>query len=294
MTYLTEYETSIHLGTMATVFQAEVYAIGHSANYINRHATELIEKGIRNVDIVTDSMAALQAIDAYIFTSKLVKDCFLELEKADNKIPIKIHWIKAHVGHEGNERADLLAKKGASTVNTCVEPIIPVPKSWIKGKIKMYVHDEWKQRWEGIQEARQTRIFFPEPNIRKSKKLMSYDKQTCGKMFRWISGHSFHRYHNYLTDPERFGSSMCRACREEREETSHLFAFCGGLAHVRMRLLGKAMLDQKFDWQPHQLISMIEITDKLYPEEGVKGDIPTSIGQEGLADIGLTLANDEN
>jgi hypothetical protein len=28
---------------------------------------------------------------------------------------------------------------------------------------------------------------------------ISYDKPICAKLFRWISGHSFHRYHNYLT-----------------------------------------------------------------------------------------------
>jgi hypothetical protein len=43
----------------------------------------------------------------------------------------------------------------------------------------------------------------------------------------------------------------------------------------------------------HQLISMIEIIDRLYPEEGVKGNIPTRIGHEGLEDIGLTQENDE-
>jgi ribonuclease HI len=57
---------------------------------------------------------------------------FEELEKAHEAIPIKIHWIKAHVGHEGNERADQLAKKGAVAINPCVEPIIPVPKTWNK------------------------------------------------------------------------------------------------------------------------------------------------------------------
>jgi hypothetical protein len=59
---------------MATIFQAEVYAIGHSANYVKRHAEQLKEKGIRHIDIITDSRAALLALDSYVFVSKLVKD----------------------------------------------------------------------------------------------------------------------------------------------------------------------------------------------------------------------------
>jgi hypothetical protein len=110
-------------------------------------------------------------------------------------------------------------------------------------------------------------------------------------MFRWISGHSFHRYHNYLTDPDKFETSLCRACKEKREETSHLYAFCDGLAHVRMRILGKTLLEPSFEWQPHQLISMIEIIDKLYPEEGIGGNMANGNDnrQDGLEDM-----DDEN
>jgi hypothetical protein len=84
-------------------------------------------------------------------------------------------------------------------------------------------------------------------------------------------------------------------CKEEREETNHLFAYCGGLAHARMRVMGKAMLEENFDWQPHQLLSMINIIDKLYPEEGESGSIPTreGNGQDDRMDIGLTNAHED-
>jgi hypothetical protein len=94
-------------------------------------------------------------------------------------------------------------------------------------------------------------------------------------------------------DSTRFGTSLCRACKEDREETSHLIAFCDGLAHPRMRVFGRAMLDPHFEWQPHQLLSMIEIIDKLVPEEGTYGNIPTANDRpDGLEDIGLTNAHE--
>jgi hypothetical protein len=74
---------------------------------------------------------------------------------------VKIHWTKAPVGHEGNERADQLAKDGTWKINFCTEPILPVPLAWVKGRIKQFLHREWTNRWLGNNEARQTKIFFP-------------------------------------------------------------------------------------------------------------------------------------
>jgi hypothetical protein len=78
-------------------------------------------------------------------------------------------------------------------------------------------------------------------------------------------------------------------CKEEREETSHLFAFCGGLVHLRMKIIGQLTLDTQFTWQPHQLVQMIEHIDKLYPEIDTPGQIPTYNNQENDSreDIGL-------
>jgi ribonuclease HI len=35
-----------------------------------------------------------------------------ELDRLQQIVMVKIHWTKAPVGHEGNERADQLAKDG--------------------------------------------------------------------------------------------------------------------------------------------------------------------------------------
>jgi ribonuclease HI len=73
------YEQSSYLGTMATVFQAEVYAIGMAARYISSHIELLM--ATTNIDIVTDSKSALQAIDSTTTSSKLVMDCMKELDR---------------------------------------------------------------------------------------------------------------------------------------------------------------------------------------------------------------------
>jgi ribonuclease HI len=261
------HEQSTYLGNMATVFQAEVYAIGSAAHYIFNHREILAE--ITEIDFVTDSKSALQAIDSITTSSKLVTDCMRELDRLQEVAAIKIHWIKAHVGHEGNEKADQLAKHGTTKINFNTEPIIPVPKTWVKNRIRQYLHQEWTKRWLGNNEARQTKIFFPEPNGKLTKRLLTYDKQTCAQIFRWISGHSFHRYHNSLVYPNKFESPKCRLCDANKEETSHLFAYCPGLAQIRMRVCGQQRLSDNFKWTPTMLLAMIKEIDKVCPEEGM-------------------------
>jgi ribonuclease HI len=269
------HEQSSYLGTMATVFQAEVFAIGQSAHFVDNHPTMLT--GINQIDIITNSKAALQAIDGLITSSKLVKDCMTALDKLQQRAKITIHWTKAHVGHEGNEKADELAKIGTTRINYATEPIIPVPKAWVRNKIHTYINTEWTNRWKGLTEARQTKIFFPAPNAKLTQKLLNYDKTNCARLFRWTSGHSFHRYHNHLLQPEVFTSPKCRACQNANEETSHLYAFCPGLAHIRIKTLGAVQLNENFEWKPQQLMAMINEIDKLYPEEGKPGDMTNNL-----------------
>jgi ribonuclease HI len=252
---------------MATVYQAEIYAIGQAVLHIINHP-ELINNGVEQIDIVTDSKSALLALDALTTNSKLVKDCMAMLEKLQTKVKVSIHWIKAHVGHEGNEKADQLAKLGTQKLSYHVEPILPVPLSWTKGKIRAYLYKEWTDRWQSINEARQTKIFFPKPNPKKSKQLLAYDKPTCARLFRWISGHSFHRYHNHLTSPSKYDDPTCRTCGNSREETHHLFAYCTGLTPSRMKICGLPILPEPFGWTPATLLSMIKEIENICPEEG--------------------------
>jgi ribonuclease HI len=260
------FEQSSYLGSMASVFQAEVFAIGQAAHYINTSRDKNQE--INQIDIISDSRAAIQALEGLVTSSKLVKDCMTELDKLQQTYNVKLHWTKAHVGHIGNEKADELAKEGTKKINYATEPILPVSKSWVNKKIRDYLTDEWTHRWQSTSEARQTKIFLPKPNAKISAKLLSYDRPTCAKLFRWISGHSFHKYHNSLLQPDTFPEPSCRACGNKKEETSHLFAFCKGLEQIRIRTTGQQILPDNFTWTPHMLLTMVNEIDKICPEIG--------------------------
>ena len=63
------------------------------------------------IKVFSDSRAAIQALDSNIVSSQLVKDTVAQLNIIGNKVNrLEISWIKAHVGHEGNKKADQLAR----------------------------------------------------------------------------------------------------------------------------------------------------------------------------------------
>jgi hypothetical protein len=48
-----------------------------------------------------------------------------------------------------------------------------------------------------------------------------------------------------------------------------------------------------FEWTPHQLLTMIQAIDCIYPEEGMPGNISNNIDpQTGRTDVGLQQPND--
>ena len=104
-------EGSRRLPDEATVFQAELMAI-KLAMYELAGKLEALDRYIK---VFSDSRAAIQALNSAIITSQVVKDTISALYLVGGKVDrLEIAWIKAHVGHWGNERADQLARESSS------------------------------------------------------------------------------------------------------------------------------------------------------------------------------------
>ena len=59
------------------------------------------------IKILVDSQAALKALCSKDIKTEMVRRTVEELSKLGFEIPqLTLTWIKAHVGHEGNELAD--------------------------------------------------------------------------------------------------------------------------------------------------------------------------------------------
>jgi hypothetical protein len=153
-----------------------------------------------------------------------VLECKTLLNSLQSQVPVALQWVKAHVGHAGNELADTWAKKGADTMAEIVEPFLPLSLKWIKTKINNHLLQLWTERWQSVSTACQTKIFFPKPDPLKSKHILQLDRDTLGRLFRWISGHNFLLRHSNLLQPVHFPNPLCRLCNFEPETSSHLMS----------------------------------------------------------------------
>ena len=237
------------LDSRNTVFQAEVYAI-HKA------CVKLREIGTRDVTIFSDSQSALSAIGSVKIRSKVVSNCIRELNSLGNTSDVKLMWVKAHCDHSGNEYADSEAKLGTTNVDNLVK--LALPKSYAIGKISLAMYNQWNSRWIASKDCRQTKIWFPVVNIKKSNHLLNLKRRDLGHMVQFITGHNRLNYQQNKIDPSV--NPFCRFCLQEKEESWHLIGKCPYFRPSRRDIFKSDFLDLKPnpEWQVWQLKRFIQ------------------------------------
>ncbi len=120
-------EEAIYLGRNSSAYPAEILAI--------KSATELIQlrwPEYRVITLYSYCQAALKAVGQNFVKSQLVLDTIAALNKAARNNIIHLRWVKGHCGIISNERADVLAKEGASDPLREAAQIRKLPLSVIK------------------------------------------------------------------------------------------------------------------------------------------------------------------
>ncbi|KFM57142.1 hypothetical protein X975_03222, partial [Stegodyphus mimosarum] len=103
----TEVQTwKCHMSPHNSVFQAEALALLKAIEWAQTTRAEYFT-------IYTDSLSVLYAINDPRHTSPLVFQIQETLRNTSPFPKLGISWVKAHVGDQGNERADTLAKEAA-------------------------------------------------------------------------------------------------------------------------------------------------------------------------------------
>ena len=68
-----------------------------------------------SIVVCSDSQAALKALNKTEMKSKLVWECYANLQKLGENNDLAIIWVPGHFGIDGNEKADQLARKALDT-----------------------------------------------------------------------------------------------------------------------------------------------------------------------------------
>ena len=136
---------------------------------------------------------------------------------------VSLVWIKAHVGHPGNERADFLAKTGTE-LDVSDSVWVKVPGNSFRRRAASEMASLWAREWQQYAGGRMAKQFFPQPNAELSDRLISLDRQDLTKIVTMTSGHNDLRYYYHLRNPEIDPES--RLCTEENETFYHLYTRC--------------------------------------------------------------------
>ena len=125
-------------------YEAEAKAIDASLCNISKHFTEGT-KAKKDIVVFSDAKSVLQALDSGKFNNVTIReltktiDCFI----TEHAIKLTLQWIPGHVNVQGNERADTLAKQGAS----CPQPDVPTSIETAKQTIRANKKEEWMNEW---------------------------------------------------------------------------------------------------------------------------------------------------
>ena len=241
-------ELSFRLPDKASVFQAEIFAINQAA---------IILQNLTNcfyIKFFVDSQAALLALNKKTINSRLVGDTIHNLNLITGKA--RLVWIKAHVGHDGNERADQLAKEG--TTLPTISPV-SLPKQATKAAIKTAIDEIWALQWTQYHDGRQSKQFYPLPDRSKAKYSYSLNRQELGRLIRITTGHNNLFYHRSNVDKTRATSPLCRFCGEEKETFYHFATNCPCFRLSRFQFFqnDSCFINQK--WSIRQLLDFSNI-----------------------------------
>ncbi|XP_023241465.1 uncharacterized protein LOC111639757 [Centruroides sculpturatus] len=147
------YSRTVRLNEEASVFQAELVALEGASQWI------LLHPGPEPVTVYSDSQSSLQALSDGYHRDPLVHEIRGRVLRARHERHVVLRWVRGHTGVLGNERADQLAKAGASGpfVTRTVDP----STTYIKGTLLQRSMISWRERWTLSTVGRSTYAFVP-------------------------------------------------------------------------------------------------------------------------------------
>lgn len=201
------YNRTYQLPRYCSVYQAELVAMERALFHLAQHHQGKV------INLHTDSLSGLQSIKNPLNKCETVANIqriILTMERRPT-----MSWIRAHVGFEGNERADVLAKLGV----TSGQPYyVRAPLSFAKNIIHKEMTRMWNEEWLKAVNGNWTRQIFPTVAHRIEAKYLTPNFVTT----QFITNHG--KFGKYLQKRRIRRHDFCQC--GDSQDADHLIKNC--------------------------------------------------------------------
>ena len=213
-------------GAHRSNFEAEAEAIDTSLKHISKTFSQKT-KPENNTVIFSDAKSVLQALDSGKLDNTSIKNLTKSIDSflTDHDVELTLQWIPGHANIPGNERADKLAKQGASLPQTDV----PTSLETAKQQIRCNKKEEWMNDWARSTTGRAIFTHMTTPTPKDSINSLKRGEQTT--VFRLRSQHV--PLNSHLKRIGVIADSSCPLCPCPDETVAHHLFHCPALKDLR-------------------------------------------------------------
>jgi hypothetical protein len=122
------------------------------------------------------------------------------------------------------------------------DPVLPVSRQWIKGRIKEWGWGSFKKRWKEAKGMRQSKLSLGEEGRSDRAHLLEFDRRTLRHVITVLTGHG--NVAKHLKNMGIVRDSLCPKCELGEETVGHYVGRCGVYLRQRFECFNRVRIEE--------------------------------------------------